>query len=512
MADNKLSYSALADFYKKNGKLPTAQDFNADTITPEGTPSPNAEFFNNAVTQIPNLVSAESENENNLGLNDLDNSLNESKLASYIPNLNLDNRLADNSNGVSDSNIPEMQPNIQPTPAASPKIGNELKQIAAQEAAHTSPEKQAQLANSKDIATNPLRDQEMENALQASNQNTTTANLLKVFGNLISGAGTYGAGKQVDIDTSMADQLGRQANSPVEQLALARKQQQEKMTLDSEAESRKPDSEISRAYREFAKRMGANVPENATAAQLKVLTPLYEKAKAFEQASEDRKLKYAELASNRQAAGQTKMSAADEKTRDKIAKSVNGLMATSRSVMGQQLALANRGVHAMNMLNSESDPSKLSAAAISEGYVALASMIKGSALTESDKHELIQNPLSAQASRIMTNITGEPMPANAPGIVNFLKHSLNRQIETSRKLVEPQFNLVEKANKNWIANHPEDWQELKQAGLETVGLGQTNQMANTAEVTDEDKQAIEWAKSNPKDPRAEQILKLHGVK
>lgn len=344
--------------------------------------------------------------------------------------------------------------------------------VADQEQAARTPEQNAAFDKAKEAALNPAaQDTEFEQAKQEANDRAMLAGVIKAIGQVTQGATTLGAGQQTNIDTTQADQMIKNANLPVEQLEKGRQLLAEKLKNASAAALQNANSKESIVARAIAKKIGMPGIDNTTTAEaINTQMKSYEVYQAKQAMVQQHKDAAEANAIAKESLKQSKLSASDEKQQSAIGKDLDATTASVRTQLGQQASIMSKGIHALNMINSEKDPNKVNPQQLAEASVALAVMVKGGAITETDKHELMMNPLSAKAAKLVQDTFGNIQGAGAAEQVKFLQHAMQRQIDTAKQIAKPHYDLVEEKNAEWISRHPEQWQKLKSKGLATAGI------------------------------------------
>lgn len=138
---------------------------------------------------------------------------------------------------------------------------------------------------------------------------------------------------------------------------------------------------------------------------------------------------------------------------------------------------------------------------------------------------LVPSTAIGNAQKLKEWLFNDPQGVNQQAFVKRMAETVDREREVAQqKVVQAQVQRI--AAHKWLRdNDPETYNQiLSSYGIDPNKIDEKGQYqfedqtggnkagnANANQLSGEDLQAIEWAKANPKDPRAQQILKLHGV-
>ena len=192
-----------------------------------------------------------------------------------------------------------------------------------------------------------------------------------------------------------------------------------------------------------------------------------------------------------------------------LEKRTNALNSSSRSALGQSGIANVRAARAMDVLTNKDivqDPY-----AFDLVNTDVQGIMKGAAPTESQLKEKYSNMQSELAS-LWQKVTAQPTYVDQPGVKKQLVNIINGLKDIDNDVIDKNFWVAKVAFKKILDENPERAEEYFKAlqGSKDV-FPKTGTPESNAPHPD-DNAAVQWAKSNPNDPRAAKILQLNGVK
>lgn len=427
-------------------------------------------------------------------------------------------------------------PAVAPPKQAEPEVS---KLAAAQPAIPT-----VQQDNTNKSSTSPL----MARLLDAQHQ----ADLMRMGTSIAQGAELAGKSFQHKDQSALENQINQnlssQANVPIDKL-------NQQLAIDKQD----PDSQASQNFRQLLAqkyKIDPNKMQGMSIDQIIKVAPMFEKDAAAELKNQFQQLalqskndmfqqglqnkldlsqnrldtqrdlanmrndfnydKLAAGADSNKAKATQKQASDDEREVAKASKEANGLSASSRSVVGNAEKIKFAAKRLNDILDDpNATPQDMSAvAADMNGLIAGTTTMTGTAHAE---YSTLQNTLA----KGLQYITSQPQAVDTPEVKQHIKDVANRMIKISDDVSNKHLNRVFAGRHELFQRHPDARQRIIDAAMDN-GPSQANAVPNegaapaqTASVTpkssDEDKEAIAWAKANPNDARSAQILKLHGM-
>lgn len=197
----------------------------------------------------------------------------------------------------------------------------------------------------------------------------------------------------------------------------------------------------------------------------------------------------------------------DEKTGNDISNKLNSLTASSRSALG---TAAKAKVSAQRLKDIVNDPNATNQD-LQSAYADLNAIVSGNTTQSGSEHQAY-NTLQNDLAQKLQYITSNP---HAPDITAVKQHVANvadRMSAISDNVINQNTRTIQAGRSGWISRHPDQWKSLVEATQPANELtNRAPQSSGSSQLSSQDKQAIDWANNNPKDPRAQQILKLHGL-
>ena len=135
----------------------------------------------------------------------------------------------------------------------------------------------------------------------------------------------------------------------------------------------------------------------------------------------------------------------------------------------------------------------------------------GSGIGERERTQF--NTLGLNAERFKQFLTGNPADiAKDSTLVQHLKDLAAVEQNNIKQQAQNRLNVLTSGYGSIYKRHPEYQQDLEDAAKAAAGqFGSTDNRNPQSTLSPEDQQAIAWAKSNPSNPDAAAILKLHGM-
>jgi hypothetical protein len=135
----------------------------------------------------------------------------------------------------------------------------------------------------------------------------------------------------------------------------------------------------------------------------------------------------------------------------------------------------------------------------------LGKVATGGVPTEHGVQGLMPDNLQTKFAEMKNFLSSNPTNANAG---EYIKHNmayLKDMRDTAKSSIDSYRSNIAKGYRGKISQS--DYEENQN----DYGLNQQSQRQPATSVTSEDQKAIDWAKANTNDPRAQKILKLHGM-
>jgi hypothetical protein len=323
--------------------------------------------------------------------------------------------------------------------------------------------------------------------------------------------------------------IAKNDSSPVDNLVQQESGQMDAIKGQDALDSNNPDSEVSsrvRAlYKPIFEKAGLDTSslDDMSAADIKAYAqnPLEEQDKMATstanrnlavQAQKDRT---ALLQNGKQSAADAKQAADDEKTQAQIAKDMNTLTASSRNALG---TATKAKISASRLQDIVNDPNATNQD-LQSAYADLNNIVSGSTTQGGTEHQAY-NTIWNQLAGLQQSITGNPAAPVIPEIKQHVADVAKRMTAISDGVINQNTRAVQAGRSGWIARNPDRWQNMldvaTQAPASQSGAGASpsggmpNPSANSAPHP-QDSQAVQWAKQNQNDPRAQKILQLNGA-
>jgi len=135
----------------------------------------------------------------------------------------------------------------------------------------------------------------------------------------------------------------------------------------------------------------------------------------------------------------------------------------------------------------------------------------GGGTSRAQVEALVPHTAIGDASKLKNWLFNEPGGSNQQKFVEQMSHTIQRE----KDIANGQLNQIRSQRLPIHAELKKRSPDMYNALLHSYkmdGSGNEKSMSSQSpNMSDEDKQAIEWAKANPNDPRSKQILQLHGM-
>lgn len=364
----------------------------------------------------------------------------------------------------------------------------------------------------------------------SSNENL--ANALQTQGNMNLAANL---GRSADKIGSAIARTPDQENSvykSIDQQAAQIPGQYQQLAANEKNDS---NSQISKGFRSFVEnKLGTPLKGEPSAGDLEKVIPslfkdyearLSEKGKLEQKkaelqnkkeiAAENRQAKkdIAEMVQgNKASAAEEKKGADKEKHQSQTLQQTQNFLESSRNLPDVRQALMDKyNINKAEAILKNRDLNNLSGQEVGLLVSELSKVARGGVPTQEELHVLSPNTLTGYLSKQYSRLMNEPTPAHAGEFLkqyqrymqelksnaeDTISKKVKRVIETRKKdLGEDNYNVLQ-----------DQYQDLLNPG----GATSRNLQSNSASSS-EDQAAIDWAKKNPNDPRAQQILKMHGM-
>ena len=312
--------------------------------------------------------------------------------------------------------LAKTQPNL---PTITPEIQSLIKARKTASLPSTEPSEKVdiQQAINQQIPQQSLIN-ELQNAIQQRNDQQIGLDIIKGFTQI---------GSKGRADTSALDKMREGAGKGIDDIFSRYKIEDLERSSKSEKDKSDPNSEISKAYRNFAKETGHIVSDKTSAAQLEKISPLYEKAFAFKEGLQLKSLQMKQLEDTRERNRELRQDTFLKSSVDKISENLvkNALV---KKIQEKGMALSS-----VDQLTSLSKKGNTIAANALGANMARA-MGEVGVLTEEDVKRYVQSGrLDRKAEdSILKMMKGKPSDATLneiTQIANVLKDKFDTQLQ-----------------------------------------------------------------------------------
>lgn len=194
-----------------------------------------------------------------------------------------------------------------------------------------------------------------------------------------------------------------------------------------------------------------------------------------------------------------------QKEWDKIVKESDPLTATSRSGLGMASRADYNANRALTTLSKPMVTNQEAANVMAD----IAQIYQGGSATEYGMSHQGYTSLYGKIQNAIQMVTGKPQDAMPDAVKQRLIGVLNDMKTTNGAVIKQQLDHIEKSQPKVIGQFKDEWKGLRQ-NLEGGIAGGPQQQSSIQESHPQDSEAIQWAKQNPNDPRAQKIMRLNG--
>lgn len=174
-------------------------------------------------------------------------------------------------------------------------------------------------------------------------------------------------------------------------------------------------------------------------------------------------------------------------------------------------AQAERDIYSAQKANSLAnlygDPNKLSQQQVNLLSQEVGKIAAGGVSSHSELQGITPNALVGQLSKTTGDLINKPTSAHAAAWVKQYTDYTNALAKDAQNVIQDKYGRVIESRKKSLT--PENYQALQDNYINR--FKNSDRTPQSTQLTSQDKQAIDWANSNKTDPRAQQILKLHGL-
>lgn len=166
---------------------------------------------------------------------------------------------------------------------------------------------------------------------------------------------------------------------------------------------------------------------------------------------------------------------------------------------------------ANSLANLYGDPNKLSQSQVNLMAQEIGKIAAGGVSSQAELDGITPHTLTGKMSQYTTNLTNNPTPANAAAFVKQYQDYAGALANDAQKTITDRYGrILNPAKKAELTD--EQNKALEDQYLNRFKQQTRAPQAATQPLTSQDQQAIDWAKNNLGDNRAQAILKLHGMK
>lgn len=333
----------------------------------------------------------------------------------------------------------------------------------------------------------------MKAAMGASNLNSLNANLLKGYQQALGAAGRRPA------DYSLADSLEKQANVPIEQLEHGIKFQDQTQKMEFNKEMDDPNSKTSQFTQAIAVKYGIDPKkvEGVPASALSKLIPALGTASYHEA-----------LINSKNTLGAAKNDKSNATSQEHAVNQTQNLLESSRSTPDVKQAYTDHlnAMKANSLFKRIGDLNNASPQDIALLKNELGKISTGGKAGSQELQALDPGTFSEKFAKVAGSFMNEPTAANAGPFLQKYKDYINDLDNNAKSIINTKIGRVLETRKKSLGE--DNFNMFKQQYMPGE-LSQSSQ--NLESKHPEDSDAVKWAKANPKDPRAAQILKVNGI-
>lgn len=302
-------------------------------------------------------------------------------------------------------------------------------------------------------------------------------------------------------------------------------------------EKNDPNSQISKGFRSFVQdRLGTPLKGDPSAGDLERVVPLlfkdYEARLAEKGKLEQKKLELASKSDEKDKDRDLKKTIAemvqggklseaerkklehDEKTKSAALQQTQSFLETSRQDPAVRQAMLDKyNVQKAERIFKGKDLNNLSNQEVGLLVSEISKVARGGVPTQEELHAISPNTLTGKLSKVYSNLINEPTPARAGAFLKQYQGYLKELKANAENTISSKVKRVIEGKKKDLGD--ENYANLKDLYSDMLNPGDNADSVrapqSNAAPSAEDQTAIDWANKNPKDPRAQQILKMHGM-
>lgn len=309
-------------------------------------------------------------------------------------------------------------------------------------------------------------------------------------------------GHTAPVDNSAFDDFDKAADAPVQNF----QSQQKEATADpTSPQSKAVQGMISKLY------PGKFTPDQLSAVSADDAEGLIYKPLELDEKIKEKQQEHADTASDRSDRAETKVTDAQAKAYTSMRKDLESFRG-NQSMQQAALAVQNSD-KALALAQATPTPQNLNLLADEMGKIAT-----GGVPGEQGTKALLPDNLYTKVAQMKAWVTGHPN-ASAADVSEYLQNNkdyINQVRSIAGQALNSYRTNISKGYKHRVA--PDDYQEAVDdyglGGSPTQNAPQTTPAVSSGPVAQphpQDSVAVQWAKNNPGDPRAQKILKLNGV-
>lgn len=302
-------------------------------------------------------------------------------------------------------------------------------------------------------------------AIEAQHQAIRDAQLKRGFEQLAGGIA------KVNPNTSDSDEMMKQVGLPVQEFQMRQQQ-----------EAHDPNSGISQGLRSYMQKLGVNVSEGATAAQIQQVLPfvfkdieakqaqaaksqdmaerLKERESEAKYRNEALKLQKQQMHDSRDQAREDKMAKTDTDRLDKMSKAITAEVASSRSAFGQAARNFQSIQNAQALLHGEVDPNELDNRQVYELAKVLDRVLSQSGATIGGTEHLTPDTARGWLAKQMEYYTNKRQGAHAGDFIKTFAQTLDRESDIANKQMQRTQKSILSSYKDLKDKYPERFNEI----------------------------------------------------
>lgn len=334
---------------------------------------------------------------------------------------------------------------------------------------------------------------------------------------------------------------GAQAASPAYINNDLQKLPIENLSQKLELQQKDPESSMSQIARQYYKSKGINVPENASYEDISKVAPFYLKDAALKNAIDKVTMQQQGAGERASLAAKTKqdVAAANQAEENKRAAARNAIEKQKadaamesakgnkelKAQAGQDRALqqtkqmlesargnpaaaqAEKDIYSVDKANSlfklYPNLDKIPDAQVNLVTSEIAKVAQGGVPTGHEMDSLRPNTPESRLQKLFGQVQNQPTGANLGAYLKELKKYTDALHGDAQKVIQDKYGRVIESSKKQLGD--DNYKMLQDQYLNRFNT------AASSPVHPEDAKAIEWAKANPGNPKAAQILKVNGI-